>query len=173
MDRAGPERAVKPRPLSESSWKPSALPWWKLRRGEAMSIGQGVDGSPDLRLWLLAFGRVGPWGHACFHRGELASLLVKVNCTTGEVSDYSERAVRGLIADLARAGLLAPASNLRCLVIPIEIADSQKASGRVSCPEHRCRHVWSNQLGGWVAVKPDGTLDLEELAEHLREQEAA
>ncbi|MDN4175575.1 hypothetical protein QWY28_21610 [Nocardioides sp. SOB77] len=160
---------MKPKPLSKSSWKPSALPWWQLRRGAAGDIGRGMFGSPDLRLWMLAASRVGGYGHACFDPGELATLLPKVVHRTGEVETYSERNLRRFIARLVDAGALSPASNTRCLVIPIEILDAPLAAPRVSCPEHRCRHVWSTRLQGWAQVKADRSLDLEELAARLDE----
>lgn len=158
-----------PRRLSETSWKPSRLPWWKLRRRTALAIGQGYYGSPDLRLFLVACGRVGPWGHACFEPGELADLLPKVTRATGDLGHYSERALRGFIAELVDAGLLSPASNTRCLVVPIEVLDSQRSVGRITCPEHRCSHVWSTRFNAWVATKSDGSFDLEELASYLSE----
>ena len=158
---------MKSKPLRLSSWKRTSLPWWKIRLGNADEIGRGMYGSPDLRLWFLAVSRVGGWGHACFEAGEVVSLLMKVNRTSGEVATYSERALRGFIRDLVDAGLLAPPSNAKCLVIPAEILDSHKNKSRVTCPEHRCRHVWSNRLGGWVATRPDGSFDLEEFEAHL------
>lgn len=162
---------MKSKPLSRSSWKPSNLPWWQLRRVAAGEIGRGMYGSPDLRLWLLGASRVGSYGHACFDRGELADLLAKVNRTSGEVSTYGERGLRRLIAPLAQAELLSPASTSRCLVFPIEVLDAPRSRPRVTCPEHRCNAVWSTRQADWVLVKRDGSLDLDELSRHFESAE--
>lgn len=142
------------RPLSRSSWQATKLRWTPIYRAGARKAAESAALSPEFRLWLLAVERYGPSGHSVFEPGELIERLARVNRTTGEVTHYSDRTLRRVIAKLVEAGALGEPSNTRCLVLPIEMVDAPGVTSRVNCPEHGHRYGWSR--GGWVRFDPQG-----------------
>lgn len=141
------------RRLSESSWTRPKLPWLKIRRSGVGSCAASPDIGADFRLWLLAVARAGYAGHAVFDPGELLDLLPRIVRSTGEITRYDERSIRKLIGSLVEAELLAPDSNARCLVVPMDVIDGNERS-RIHCPEHRHRDAWHR--GGWVRLGRSG-----------------
>jgi hypothetical protein len=94
-----------------------------------------ADASTDLRLLMLAIGRMNDDGHAVFDPGELQSLLARINLKTGEKRPLSRRAVYGAKHKLADAGLLWESSGgERCVWLSGEFA-MRKKSGLL-CPVH-------------------------------------
>jgi hypothetical protein len=102
--------------------------------------------STDFRLFLLGLQRVSNRGHAVFKPGEIVSLMPQ---KTGEM--YEERYINSLIKTLKNAGLLAPASNIRCLIYPVELillkTDKKNAP---KCEEHGTHSSWSVNNNDWV-----------------------
>ncbi|MCP2350480.1 hypothetical protein [Nonomuraea roseoviolacea] len=122
--------------------------WWKLRRRTAQEAAQALMLDPAFRMWLIAVGRAYQGGHANFEAEELRTLVPKMNRSTGETSLYSDRQIGRLIKDLIEAGILAPASNRRCLVIPFTLLNADIQYSPVPCPEHGHDLSWTPD--GWI-----------------------
>jgi hypothetical protein len=102
--------------------------------------------STDFRLFLLGLQRVSNRGHAPFNPGEISSLIPQ---KTGEM--YEERYINSLIRTLKNTGLLAPASNIRCLIYPVELIVLTTDKKQVAeCPEHGTHSSWSVNNNDWV-----------------------
>ena len=102
--------------------------------------------STDFRLFLLGLQRVSNRGHAPFKPGEISYLLQR---RTGEI--YQDRYIRNQIKILINAGLLAPASNIRCLIYPVELILLKTDKKQVAiCPEHGTHSSWSVNNNDWV-----------------------
>ena len=106
--------------------------------------------STDFRLFLLGLQRVSNRGHAPFKPGEISYLLQR---KTGEV--YQDRYIRNQVRTLVNAGLLAPASNIRCLIYPVELILLKTDKKQVAiCPEHGTHSSWSVNNNDWVTDTP-------------------
>ncbi|MGB3352683.1 MAG: hypothetical protein WBB00_07905 [Mycobacterium sp.] len=77
-----------------------------------------------LRVVALAYGAQKMNGHAHYGKGWIAEFFGK-----------SPSAVCNAIADAIRYGMLDPASNSRCLVVPEQVRGG-KGSAYDRCPEH-------------------------------------
>ena len=104
----------------------------------------------EFRLFLLGFQRMSNKGHSPFDPGEIAALLLKADGT-----EFSKRHIDGKISKLAKAGLLSPESNVRCLVYPKELihlkTDKKKSA---NCPEHGTHSSWSAYNRDWAPDNP-------------------
>jgi len=102
------------------------------------------------RLFLLGLQRMSNKGHSHFEKGEIASLILKPN---GE--QFSPRYFDDQIVELAKAGLLSPKSNVRCLVYPIELihlkTDKKKSA---ICKEQGTHSSWSAHNRDWAPDYP-------------------
>lgn len=106
--------------------------------------------STDFRLFLLGLQRVSNRGHAPFKPGEISYLLQR---KTGEI--YQDRYIRNQIKTLINAGLLAPASNIRCLIYPVELIHLKTEKKQVAiCPEHGTHSSWSVINNDWLPDSP-------------------
>jgi hypothetical protein len=141
---------MRSRPLSKSTWPAPKRLWHPLYRSGALRGASSAAIGADFRLWLMAVDRAGHGGHAPFEPEEIRQTLTKVHRGTGEISQYSTRAINKLIASLVEAGLLVKGSNSRCLQLPVDVLDPREKS-RVNCPEHRHRLAWG-ELVGWVKI---------------------
>jgi hypothetical protein len=107
---------------------------------------QNTTLSTDFRLFLLGLQRISNRGHAPFNPGEISQLMPQ---KTGEM--YEERYINRLIKTLKNAGLLAPASNIRCLIYPVELIVLKTDKKQVAiCPEHGTHSSWSLRNRDWV-----------------------
>lgn len=106
--------------------------------------------STDFRLFLLGLQRVSNKGHAPFKPGEISYLLKR---RTGE--RYQDRYIRNQIKTLINAELLAPASNIRCLIYPEELILLRTDKKQVAiCPEHGSHTSWSGNNNDWPSDYP-------------------
>lgn len=126
--------------------------WHKFKRNNAWEASQSPVLSSDFRLWLIAVAHIGPGGHASFEEGVLAEMLVKVNRSSGSMGTYTARRLRGIIAACIEAGVLAPESSLRCLVVPMDLVDGAEIPKSRPCVIHGHWQAWSR--GGWVGLDP-------------------
>lgn len=110
-------------------------PWVAIGQKAAVAAAGSPELSLDLRVLKLAEGRANRDGHAEFEPGELVRQLEMVDRSTGQLRGPNPSTVHRVINKLKAAGLLAPASGLRCLVLPHWIA--QKQYGRAGCDYHR------------------------------------
>jgi len=102
--------------------------------------------SADFRLFFLGLQRISNNGHAPFARGEISQLLERDDGKT-----YDPRYINGLISVLRNVGLLAPTSNARCLVYPVELLSLKTDKKKVAiCPEHRTHSSWSSLNNDWA-----------------------
>ena len=106
--------------------------------------------SLHMRLFLLGFQRVSNRGHAPFKSGEIQQLLLTKNGTP-----YGEKQIRNEIKRLSKDGALAPTSNIRCLVYPMELislkTDKKNAA---NCDEHGTHSSWSSNNNDWASDYP-------------------
>ena len=106
--------------------------------------------STDFRLFLLGLQRVSNRGHAPFKPGEISYLLQR---KTGEI--YQDRYIRNQVRTLVNAGLLAPSSNIRCLIYPVELILLKTDKKQVAiCPEHGTHSSWSVNNNDWLPDSP-------------------
>ena len=99
-----------------------------------------------MRLFLLGLGRVSNRGHAPFFRGEIQQLMQR-----SEGNNFGEKHIRNEIALLIKVGLLAPLSNIRCLLYPKELIVLTTDKKNVAqCPEHGTHSSWSTQNNDWA-----------------------
>jgi len=129
---------------SENMWAKVALAYsGRIARGS-------VELSVHMRLFLLGLGRVSNRGHAHFPQGELTKQIQKTDGTS-----YVDKQIRNEIARLVSNGLLAPVSNIRCLVYPREliVLTTEKKNAAV-CPEHGTHSSWSIYNKDWVPDYP-------------------
>lgn len=102
--------------------------------------------STDFRLYFLGLQRMSNNGHSHFAQGEISELLERVGGLT-----YDPRTINGQISVLRNVGLLAPPSNARCLVYPIELLSLKTDKKKVAiCPEHRTHSSWSLLNNDWA-----------------------
>jgi len=103
-----------------------------------------------MRLFLLGLQRVSNRGHAPFHPQEIQQLLKKK-----DGSLYDEKQIRNEIKRMATQGVLSPASNIRCLLFPLELislkTDKKNAA---NCPEHGTHSSWSGNNNDWASDYP-------------------
>ena len=99
-----------------------------------------------MRIFLVGLQRVSNRGHAPFKAGELATLLLREDGST-----YTDKYIRNEIALLGNAGLLAPESNIRCLLYPKELILLKTDKKNVAeCPEHGTHSSWSLHNWNWA-----------------------
>lgn len=102
--------------------------------------------SLHMRIFLLGLGRVSNRGHAPFFRGEIQQLMQR-----SEGNGFGEKHIRNEIALLIEVGLLAPISNIRCLLYPKELIVLTTDKKNVAqCPEHGTHNAWSTQNNDWA-----------------------
>ncbi len=103
-----------------------------------------------MRLFLLGLQRVSNRGHAPFQVREIQQILRKK-----DGSQYDEKQIRNEIRRLASEGLISPASNIRCLLYPMELivlkTDKKNAA---NCPEHGTHSSWSGDNNDWAPDYP-------------------
>jgi hypothetical protein len=103
-----------------------------------------------MRLFLLGLQRVSNRGHAPFQAREIQQILRKK-----DGSQYDEKQIRNEIRRLASEGLISPASNIRCLLYPMELivlkTDKKNAA---NCPEHGTHSSWSGINNHWASDYP-------------------
>ncbi len=106
--------------------------------------------SLHMRLFLLGLQRVSNRGHAPFHPQEIQQLLKKK-----DGSLYDEKQIRNEIRRMASQGVLSSASNIRCLLFPMELislkTDKKNAA---NCPEHGTHSSWSGKNNDWAPDYP-------------------
>ena len=106
--------------------------------------------STDFRLFLLGLQRMSNNGHSHFAQGEISQLLERVGGIT-----FDDRYMNGQISVLRNVGLLAPPSNARCLVYPIELLSLKTDKKKVAiCPEHGTHSSWSSLNNDWATDYP-------------------
>ena len=99
-----------------------------------------------MRLFLVGLGRVSNKGHAPFKKGELQQIMVRPGGST-----FEERHIRNEIARLVKSNMLAPVSNIRCLLYPTELLVLTTEKKNVAtCPEHGTHSSWSALNNEWV-----------------------
>jgi hypothetical protein len=100
----------------------------------------------DFRLFLLGLQRVSNRGHSPFLVGEISRLLVRK-----EEKPFTTRNVNNQIKKLINSRVLAPTSNARCLVYPVELLSLKTDKKLVAmCPEHGTHSSWSLFNNDWV-----------------------
>ncbi len=119
-----------------------------------MKAGQFARESDSLslhmRLFFLGLQRVSNRGHAPFKAGEIQQLL-----QTKVGSPYGEKQIRNEIRRLAKGGLIAPLSNIRCLVYPMELISLKtEKKNAASCDEHGTHSSWSVNNNDWLPDSP-------------------
>ncbi len=106
--------------------------------------------SLHMRLFFLGLQRVSNRGHAPFKAGEIQQLL-----QTKVGSPYGEKQIRNEIKRLANSGLIAPLSNIRCLVYPMELISLKtEKKNAASCDEHGTHSSWSGNNNDWASDYP-------------------
>lgn len=145
--------------------------WGKLFRKSAREATEATSLGADLRLFLLVSSRAEAGGHACFDDGELVSLLPRLNKTTGELRRYTDRHIRNLISAGVDGGLYAPASNTRCVVLPMHVWKVEVGYRPRPCETHGHNLSWN----GSEWVDPTNLLPSEEqlrqaLARHYHDR---
>ena len=132
--------------------------WAKFALAQSGRIGRrSLDLSVHMRLFLIGLGRVSNRGHAYFPQGELAKLIQKADGTM-----LTDRHLREEIARLVRNGLVAPVSNIRCLVYPQElIVLTTEKKNAPECPEHGTHSSWSLYNNDWAPDYPPIGVDTE------------
>ena len=125
---------------SENIWAKFGL----ARSGRLAREGQEL--SLHMRLFLVGLGRVSNRGHAPFSRGELQQIMVRPDGST-----FDEKLIRNEIARLVASNMLAPVSNIRCLLYPKELivltTDKKNAA---TCEEHGTHSSWSALNNDWT-----------------------
>ena len=102
--------------------------------------------STDFRLYFLGLQRMSNNGHSHFAQGEISKLLER----EGGIS-YDPRYINGQVSVLRNVGLLAPTSNARCLVYPIELISLKTNKKKVAlCPEQGTHCSWSSLNNDWA-----------------------
>ena len=102
--------------------------------------------STDFRLFLLGLQRISNKGHSPFLAGEIARLL-----TRKEDKPFCSKYINNQIRVLINGGLLAPVSNSRCLVYPLELISLKTDRKQVAiCPEHGTHSSWSSFNNDWA-----------------------
>src|SRR4051812_14230190 len=124
------------------------MQWHKIRCIGSRKRAENLTNPAPLRLFFLAVANAGPGGHACFAPGELREELLKVNASTGEVSQYSHRALSNQIDALVAGGVLGPESTEHCLVVPMDLIDSAEPFRAKPCPVHG--HWQHSHKGQWI-----------------------
>lgn len=126
--------------------------WVAVNRDHAMKLAKSPEAieqlSTELRLLLLAYGRMNTTGHATFEalrgkpeQAELRQLLGHVDTETGERHLAAESTIYKAKRKLADAGLLVESSGgLVCVWVAYDHA--QKGNGGAGiCPFHRYRRT--------------------------------
>ena len=111
---------------------------------------EGKELSLHMRLFLVGLGRVSNRGHAPFSRGELQQIMVRPD---GNV--FTIKHIQNEISRLIDTKLLAPVSNIRCLLYPRELivltTDKKNAA---TCDEHGTHSSWSANNNDWAPDYP-------------------
>ena len=117
----------------------------KLKTGAARRWAEDFTLPIEMRLLGLAVGKARPGGHCPFGRGEIQASLKRMNEGTGEVSTYSPQYLNRVLTHGKEAGLFAPASSLRCIVLPVDVLEITLNLPADPCPFHGHNRSW---LGG-------------------------
>ena len=129
---------------SEKIWAKFSL----VKAGQLARDGQEL--SLHLRLFLVGLGRVSNKGHAPFKRGELQRIMGRID---GSV--FTIKHIQNEISRLIQAGLLAPVSNIRCLLYPMElIVLTTDKKNVATCDEHGTHSSWSAFNNDWAPDYP-------------------
>jgi hypothetical protein len=106
--------------------------------------------SLHMRLFLLGLQRVSNRGHAPFQPREIQQLLKKK-----DGSLYDEKQIRNEIRRMATQGVLSSASNIRCLLFPMELISLKtEKKNAAECPEHGTHSSWSGNNNDWASDYP-------------------
>ncbi|MEV5983602.1 hypothetical protein AB0L85_01070 [Streptomyces sp. NPDC052051] len=105
----------------------------------AESMGAISDLSVDFRLYLIAIDRMNRVGHAHFDKGELQAALPDIK---------SPRTIHAAISKLETAGMLAPKSNIRSLIVPTDKTAHDMNKRGAKCP--RDCHGKFFHSGAWT-----------------------
>lgn len=99
--------------------------------------------SSEMKLMLLALGKMNNGGHAVFEPGYLSKQLAVVDKATGEVKPMSRMQIFRIKRDLAKAGLLVDASGgVQCVWVSARYVQRNKQNGAFRCPFHRHGERW-------------------------------
>ena len=129
---------------SEKIWAKFSL----AKSGRLARDGQEL--SLHMRLFLVGLGRVSNRGHAPFKKGELQQIMSRLN---GNV--FTIKHIQNEISRLIGAGLLAPVSNIRCLLYPAElIVLTTDKKNVATCDEHGTHSSWSALNNDWAPDYP-------------------
>ena len=102
--------------------------------------------STDFRLFFLGLQRISNKGHSPFLAGEIARLLRRK-----EDKPFCSKYINNQIRVLINGGLLAPVSNSRCLVYPLELISLKTDRKQVAiCPEHGTHSSGSSFNNDWA-----------------------
>jgi hypothetical protein len=111
---------------------------------------ESTEISLHTRLFFLGLQRVSNRGHAPFQVGEIQELLLQKDGTK-----YGEKQIRNEIKRLANSELLSPASNIRCLLYPMELISLKtEKKNAAHCPEHGTHSSWSVNNNDWAPDYP-------------------
>jgi hypothetical protein len=85
-------------------------------------------------------------GHSHFAQGEISKLLEREGGIT-----FDPRYINSQVSVLRNVGLLAPTSNARCLVYPIELISLKTNKKKVAiCSEQGTHCSWSSLNNDWA-----------------------
>lgn len=119
-------------------------------------------GNPPLPLWLrvasLAYGRHLRNGHANFRPGEVATCLMTIEPSTGEITQPTRQQVSRAIKAAVDYGFLAPDSGSECLVVPahsIRGGRGTEATEHIQCPVHVKKAEAARKRAAQKATKPE------------------
>jgi hypothetical protein len=99
--------------------------------------------SAEMKLMLLALGKMNNSGHAVFDPGYLSKHLATVNRSTGEVKPMTRENISKIKRNLARAGLLVNATGgVQCVWVSAGYAQRNRQHGNFRCPFHRTAERW-------------------------------
>lgn len=122
--------------------------WMKLYTSAARRWADSPDLPLVMRIWMLAIGRAKPGGHSAFDAGEIRKTLTKVNRRTGEVRSFTPQYLNDALRDGKAAGMFAPGSSLRCIVLPLNALEINLPLSAVPCPVHGHNKSWLHDR--WV-----------------------
>lgn len=121
--------------------------WVAVGRDEVIDLVKQLSDrdliSAEMKLMLLALGKMNNGGHAVFEPGYLSKHLATVNGTTGEVKPMSRENISRIKRNLARAGLLVNATGgVTCVWVSARYVQRSKQNGGFRCPFHRHGERW-------------------------------
>jgi hypothetical protein len=124
--------------------------WGKLQNKQCRESSLCFDLPVEMRLFLLVCGEAEATGHAYFGQDGLAQRLPRsVDTETGEVRSFTPRYLYKLLQRGKDAGLYAPQSTLRCIVLSYDLWNSGAAVSARPCPEHG-HNLAGTSEGEWL-----------------------